>query len=107
LFNTTLSAALQQGGLTGKVIQVDSYTWMNQLIANYKANGFVVSNSATACNPNTTTDDTSLLCSPPNYATPNADQTYMFADSLHFTTRMHALFAELVEQQIALSGLGP
>jgi phospholipase/lecithinase/hemolysin len=30
----------------------------------------------------------------------------MFADDLHPTTRMHALFAQYVEQQIAASGLG-
>jgi phospholipase/lecithinase/hemolysin len=47
-----------------------------------------------------------LLCSPPTYVTANADQTYMFADDLHPTTRMHALFAQFAEQQIAGSGLG-
>jgi len=44
--------------------------------------------------------------SPATYVTANADQTYMFADDLHPTTRLHALFAQFVEQQIASSGLG-
>ncbi|CAB3787864.1 Phosphatidylcholine-sterol acyltransferase [Paraburkholderia caffeinitolerans] len=105
-FNTTLNAALQSNGLQGKVIEIDSYTWATQLIANYQANGFTVSNTAQACDPSKTPDDTSLLCSPPTYVTPNADQTYMFADDLHPTTHMHALFAQFVEQQIAKSGLG-
>jgi phospholipase/lecithinase/hemolysin len=106
LFNTTLNAALQTDGLTGKVILIDSYTWMNDLIANYKSNGFLVSNTGQACDPNKTPHDTSLLCSPSTYVTPTADQTYIFADDLHFATRMHLLFAQFVEGQIAATGLG-
>lgn len=106
LFNDTLVKALQTNGLTGSVIQIDTYTWMDQILANYQANGFTVSNTGTACNPNTTPDDTALMCSPITYVVPNADQTYMFADDLHLTTRMHTLSAQLVEQQIAKSGLG-
>jgi len=106
LFNATLNGALQTNGLQGKVILIDSYTWTTQTIANYRANGFTVSNTAQACDPSKTPRDTSLLCSPATYSTPDADQTYMFADDLHPTTRMHALFAQYVEQQIAASGLG-
>ncbi|MEX3934398.1 SGNH/GDSL hydrolase family protein [Paraburkholderia phymatum] len=106
LFNTTLNAALQGSGLQGKVIQIDSYNWVNQIIANFKGNGFAVSNTGQACDPAKTPDDTALLCSPATYVTPNADQTYMFADDLHPTTRLHTLFAQFVEQQIAGSGLG-
>lgn len=106
LFNDTLNTALQTAGLQSKVIAVDAYTWTNQTIANFQANGFTVSNTGQACDPKTTPDDTSLLCSPATYVSPNADQTYMFADDLHPTTHMHALFAQYVEQQIARSGLG-
>jgi phospholipase/lecithinase/hemolysin len=106
LFNNDLNAALQANGLQGKVIQIDSYTWADQIIANFQANGFVVSNTSTACDPSKTPDDTALLCSPPTYVTPNADQTYIFADDIHPTTRLHSLFAQFVEQQIAASGLG-
>ena len=106
VFNDSLNAALQANGLQGKVIQIDSYTWVNQTIANFQANGFVVSNTGVACDPTKTPDATALLCSPRTYVTVNADQTYMFADDLHPTTRLHALFAQFVEQQIAKSGLG-
>lgn len=106
LFNATLNAALQTNGVQGKVVVVDSYTWTTQTIANYQANGFVVSNTGQACDPSKTPRDTALLCSPATYTASNADQTYMFADELHPTTRMHALFAQHVEQQIAASGLG-
>ncbi|SOE96220.1 Phospholipase/lecithinase/hemolysin [Burkholderia sp. D7] len=106
MFNSDLNAALQADGLQGKVIQIDSYTWADQIIANFQANGFAVSNTGTACNPATTPDDTSLLCSPATYVASNADQTYMFADDIHPTTRLHTLFAQYVEQQIAATGLG-
>lgn len=106
LFNATLTSALQANGLQSKVIVIDAYTWTTQTIANYQANGFSVSNTAEACDPSKTPHDTSLLCSPPTYVKPNADQTYMFADDLHPTTHMHALFAQYVEQQLAANGLG-
>jgi phospholipase/lecithinase/hemolysin len=105
LFNSTLTAALQANSLTGKVIQIDAYAWMNQILANHQSYGFTVSNTGTACNPKTTPNDSALMCSPTTYVTPNADQTYMFADDLHLTTRMHTLLAEFVEQQISASGL--
>ncbi|MGF6963549.1 phospholipase/lecithinase/hemolysin [Paraburkholderia sp. WC7.3g] len=106
LFNGTLNTALQADGLQSKVIEVDSYTWTNQVIGNFQANGFAVSNTGQACDARKTPDDTALLCSPATYVTANADQTYMFADDLHPTTHMHTLFAQFVEQQIARSGLG-
>jgi phospholipase/lecithinase/hemolysin len=82
LFNSTLTSALQTNGLQSKVIQVDAYTWLNGIIANFQANGFSVSNTGQACDPKKTPDDTSLLCSPATYVSANADQTYMFADDL-------------------------
>jgi len=106
LFNNDLTSALQASGLQSKVIEVDSYTWLNQLIANFQANGFAVSNTAQACDPSKTPDDTSLLCSPSTYVASNADQTYMFADDLHPTTHVHTLFAQYVEQRVAAAGLG-
>ncbi|MEM5383912.1 SGNH/GDSL hydrolase family protein [Paraburkholderia phymatum] len=106
LFNTTLNAALQSNGLQGKVIQIDSYSWVNQIVANFKANGFAISNTAQACDPTKTPRDTALLCSPATYVARDADQTYMFADDLHPTTHLHALFAQFVEQQLIGSGLG-
>ncbi|PRX27823.1 phospholipase/lecithinase/hemolysin [Paraburkholderia sp. BL18I3N2] len=106
LFNDTLNTALQTAGVQAKVIQIDAYTWLNGIIANFQANGFAVSNTGQACDPKKTPDNTALLCSPPTYVASNADQTYMFADDLHPTTHLHSLFAQFVEQQLARSGLG-
>ncbi|CAB3796151.1 Phosphatidylcholine-sterol acyltransferase [Paraburkholderia ultramafica] len=104
LFNSDLNAALQTDGLQAKVIQIDAYTWLNQIIANFQANGFAVSNTSVACAPRKTPDQSSLLCSPATYVSANADQTYMFADDLHPTTHLHTLFAQFVERQIAGTG---
>lgn len=106
IFNDRLNTALAANAPQGSVIQVDSYTWVTQIVANFQANGFAVSNTSVACDPAKTPHATALLCSPGTYVTANADQTYMFADNLHPTTRMHTLFAQFVEQQIARSGLG-
>jgi len=106
LFNDGLNAALQSDGMQGKVIQIDAYTWLNQIITNFQANGFVVSNTGVACDPGKTPDQTALLCSPATYVSANADQTYMFADDLHPATRVHTLFAQFVETRIANAGLG-
>ena len=116
---------------TGKVIVVDAFAWQDQQLPNYKALGFTVSNTGTACNltamqtnatayaranPSATNGLTpeqygaqfgsSLFCSPQTYTVAGADQTYMFADTVHPSSHMHALFAQYVQQQIAATGLG-
>lgn len=119
LFNGTLKGALQQSGLLSKVIYVDAYTWVDGIQANFQANGFTVSNTGTACNlaamtaaatklgePDPSAFATSLFCSPQTYTVAGADQSYMYADTVHPTTHLHALFSTFVEQQIAASGLG-
>jgi phospholipase/lecithinase/hemolysin len=130
LFNDTLTQAL--GGIANKVILVNSFDFIDSLVTNAAANGFQVSNTGTACNltlmqTRATTFATqnpsvlqpgqsaqqfgaslasSLFCSPELYTAANADQTYMFADSVHPTTRLHLLFAQQVEKQIAAAGIG-
>ena len=116
---------------TGKVIVADAFTWLDQQLPNYQALGFKVSNTDTGCNltsmqnnatayakanPSATNGLTpeeygaqfgsSLFCSPQTYTVAGADQTYMFADSVHPSTHLHALFAQYVQQQLAASGLG-
>ena len=117
---------------SGTVILADAFTWLDTVaLPNYQAEGFTVSNTGTACNltamaANATAYATanpavlngltpaeygaqfasSLFCSPQTYTVAGADQTYMFADTVHPTTHLHALFAQYVEQQIAATGLG-
>ncbi|OAJ58354.1 acylhydrolase [Paraburkholderia ginsengiterrae] len=116
---------------TGKVIVIDAFTWFDQTLANYQALGFTVANTDTACNvkamqanatayatanPSATNGLTpaqygqqfgsSLFCSPQTYTVAGADQTYIFADTVHASTHTNALFAQFVQQQIAATGLG-
>ncbi|WP_186119312.1 SGNH/GDSL hydrolase family protein [Burkholderia gladioli] len=119
LFNQTLNATLAALQVdTSKVKVMDVYTWQDGIGANFQANGFTVGNTGTACNlttmaaaaakagvANPSGFASSLFCSPQTYTVANADQTYMFADTVHPTTRLHALVAQFVEQQIAAAGV--
>lgn len=116
---------------TGKVIVADAFTWLDQQLVNSQALGFTVSNTGTGCNlaamqanatayatanPGATNGLTpaqygaqfarALFCSPQTYTVAGADQTYMFADLVHPSTHLHALFAQYVQQLVAASGLG-
>jgi phospholipase/lecithinase/hemolysin len=118
-FNQALAAALTQTGLMSKVIYLDIVPALANITANYTQYGFSVSNTGTACNlqamaaaaakygePDPQDFATSLFCSPQTYTTANADQTYMYADTVHPTTHLHALYAQTAEQTVAKSGLG-
>jgi phospholipase/lecithinase/hemolysin len=118
-FNTVLKGALTQAGLISKVIYVDLPPLLANITANYQSLGFTVSNTGTACNlqamitaatkagqTNPTAFGSSLFCSPELLTVAGADQTYMYADTIHPTTHLHALYAQAVEQAIAKSGLG-
>jgi phospholipase/lecithinase/hemolysin len=119
VYNTALFGALQQAGIYSKIIPIDAYTWQDNLAANAAASGFTVTNTNTACNltamataaakageADPTAFASSLFCSPQTYTVAGADQTFMFADTVHPTTHVHALFAQYVQQQVAASGLG-
>jgi phospholipase/lecithinase/hemolysin len=132
-FNGMVATGLQSANLpAGTVISIDAFTWLDQLIGSYQANGYAVSNTNTACNltqmqasatayaqanpsvllPGQTAAQfgaalaSSLFCSPQTLTAAGADQSYIFADLVHPTTRTHALFAQYVESQIAKAGIG-
>jgi phospholipase/lecithinase/hemolysin len=118
-FNATLAGALQQSGLMSKVIYLDITGPLANITANYTQYGFTVSNTGTACNlqamaaaaakagePNPSSFATSLFCSPDTQTVKGADQTYMYADTVHPTTHLHALYAQTAEQAVAKAGLG-
>jgi phospholipase/lecithinase/hemolysin len=119
LFNATLANTLQQKNLTNDVLLIDTFTFIDGIITNFQQNGFTVGNAATGCNlqaqiaqatqlhlANSGNFGSSLFCSPKTFTTTNADQTFVFADMLHPTTHLGALFAQFVEKQIAASALG-
>jgi len=131
-YNTLVSTNLKAQGLDTKVIKISSFNWLHSLLGSYQAQGFTNS-TGTACNltqmaTNATAYATanpavltgtgltaqqygaqfasSLFCSPQTLTVAGADQTYVFADTIHPTTHAHALFATYVQQQIAATGLG-
>jgi phospholipase/lecithinase/hemolysin len=131
-YNGILEQAIAPLSQSGNVIVVDAFNWLDTvLLPNAASEGFSVTNTGTACNltsmaanatayatanPAVTNGLTpqeygaqfasSLFCSPQTYTVAGADQTYVFADTVHPTTHTHALFAQYVEQQIAATGLG-
>jgi phospholipase/lecithinase/hemolysin len=131
-YNGALEQAVAPLIASHTVILADAFTWFDTtLLPNYQSLGFTVSNTGTACNltsmaANATAYATanpavlngltpaeygaqfasSLFCSPATYTVAGADQSYVFADTVHPTTHTHALFAQFVEQQIAATGLG-
>ncbi len=119
LFNATLIDTLQQTNLINQVILVDIFTELDEVLANYQANGFLVSNTAIACNlqaqvaratelnlPDPTAFAEALFCSPQTLTVQHADQTFMFADTLHPTTHLGAVFAQFLEDRLLSNGLG-
>ncbi|HEY1996475.1 SGNH/GDSL hydrolase family protein [Paraburkholderia sp.] len=132
VFNQELESALTSAGIMNKVIYLNTFKFIDNAVANFASNGFQVSNTQTACalqaminnatayaeqNPSVllpgetasdfgTSFGSSLFCSPQTYTVAGADQTYMFADTIHPTTHLHALFAQTAEQTIAAAGIG-
>jgi phospholipase/lecithinase/hemolysin len=133
-FNTALKNDLQTALLADKIVWIDAQSWIDSEVTNASSLGFTVAND-TACgeaqvaapiaayaqqHPGVlpagvsapqyaaalTASSWSLFCSPGTLKAANADQTYMFADSIHPTTALHAQFAQYVEQQIAAHGIG-
>ncbi len=125
-FNATLAVALNQEILGGKVILIDAFSFIDGIVTKASMYGFV-SNTAVACNLSDQVNEAAakglaaqlglttnsslfdqvfaqaLFCSPNTYTVDGADYKYIFADMVHPTTRVNALFAQFVEQQIAMS----
>ena len=85
-YNTALFAGLKQAGL--QVIPVDTFTVLQELVANPGAFGFA-NVSGTAC-----TGSSSLTCAPTALVSPNAGSTYLFADGVHPTSAAHAILGD-------------
>jgi phospholipase/lecithinase/hemolysin len=112
-FNSALAGALNQPGLDKKVLLIDSFAFIDGIIDNFQQHRFGVSNTAFACDlsaqvmkatnlhlDNPSAYGESLFCSPETYVSKGADETFMFADTVHPTTHLNALVAQFVEQQI-------
>ncbi|MEA3006721.1 MAG: hypothetical protein QOI94_1990 [Acidobacteriaceae bacterium] len=118
LFNATLNSQLQSKNLLDKVIVIDLFTIVDNVVANFQDFGFKVSDNGMACNAQAEIDkatalklenpasfNDSLFCSPGTYTTPTAPEDFIFADTVHPSTHLSAIVAKAVEEQVASSGL--
>jgi outer membrane lipase/esterase len=95
-YNTTLFTGLAASGL--RVIPVDAFSLLSEIRANPTAYGFSnITNMACGPFPPITTTPSSQFCLPANYVTPNAAETYLFADGVHPTTASHRIVAQFLE----------
>ncbi len=98
-YNTTLFSGLAGAGI--RVIPVDAFALLSEIRANPSAYGFtnITSPGCGLFPPITTaaTGPSSQFCYPANYVTPNAAETYLFADGVHPTTAAHRIVAQFVE----------
>jgi outer membrane lipase/esterase len=89
-YNDALFGALGGAGL--RVIPLDTFHFLQEVVANPGLFGF--SNvTGTACQPQITAQ--SLTCNPTSYVTPDAANTYLFADGVHPTVAAHRILSEL------------
>jgi outer membrane lipase/esterase len=104
-YNSTLMATVD--ALNLHPIRVNIFGLFNEVIANPGAFGFTNVTSV-AC-----TTSSSLICTPSTLVSPNAPQTYLFADSVHPTTGGHQVIADYAvsiitaPQQIGLIAEAP
>ncbi len=91
-FNSVLNAGLKTAGVG--IIPVNTYALFNEVLANAAAYG-IVNTTAAAC-----TTSSSLNCTPQTLKPNATPATYLFADGVHPTTNTHALFAQVVENEI-------
>ena len=89
-YNAALFDALAAAGL--RVIPADIFTLIQEISANPGTYGFT-NVTGTACVPAFVTS--SLTCNPANFITPDAPDTYAFADGVHPTGAAHEIIADL------------
>ena len=85
-YNTALFAGLKSAGL--RVIPVDTFHLLQEVVANPTAYGFINATSA-AC-----TTSSSLICTPFSLVSRDAATTYVFADSVHPSSATHQILGQ-------------
>lgn len=105
-FNAALDDALPS---SPAVLQIDAFTFIDKVSANYRQLGFSFDGSVgtnVACLPANlppayqADDASALFCSRSTYVSPHADDSYMFADAYHPTTHLQKVIADYVVTQI-------
>ena len=90
-YNNALFSSLASNGL--RVIPIDTFTLLREIMAAPGAYGFA-NVTGTACQPQITAN--SLTCNPTSLVSPDAPNTYLFADGVHPTSRAHQIVSQYV-----------
>jgi outer membrane lipase/esterase len=88
LFNQSYAAALQAANVNA--LYFDANRLFNEIVASPGSFG-ITNLTSTAC-----TTSSSLTCTPATYREPNANRTYLFADSVHPSGIGHILQADAI-----------
>lgn len=97
LYNTAINAGLDQLG--GSVIRVNTYALFDEIMADPVRYGFSNWTSA-ACTSVVAGRVYAPFCTPQTLVSPEAPDTYVFADGSHPTTATHKIIAQLVASMI-------
>lgn len=89
-YNSALFSALAANDLS--VIPVDTFAFLREVVANPALYG-IGNVTGTACMPQVTAQ--SLTCNPFSLVSPDAPQTYLFADGVHPARGAHRALADL------------
>lgn len=89
-YNDALFGALAANGLS--VIPVDTFRFLQEVVADPALYG-ISNTTGTACQPQVTAQ--SLTCNPTSLVSPDAPNSYLFADGVHPTTGAHRILADL------------
>ena len=89
-YNQALFSTLASNGLA--VIPVDTFAFLREVAADPAQFG-IANVTGTACMPQITAQ--SLTCNPTSLVSPDAPQTYLFADGVHPASGAHAALADL------------
>ncbi|ADV26344.1 Carboxylesterase [Pseudoxanthomonas suwonensis 11-1] len=87
-YNQALYGALGQAGY--KVIPLDTFSLLREIAASPSTYGFT-NVTGTACQP---PGASSLTCTPASYVSPDAGQTYLFADGVHPSGAAHEMLGQ-------------
>lgn len=91
-YNTALYGGLTSAGIS--YIPVDTFNLLREIVANPSVYG-ITNTTATACGA-----VSSVQCSPANYVAPGVSETYLFADGVHPTGKLHTIMADLAYSMI-------
>lgn len=104
-FNTSVATGLNTLGI--QTIRLNTFKLLDEIVASPSAYGFT-NVTQRACGATI-----SLICTPANLVTPNAAQTYAFADGHHPSTALSGIFGQYAisvldaPQQMAVLGEAP